>query len=99
MYMGLITEKSYIVMQWRGNFDSVDTASSTFANRVIFRQKTRLIYHDINNCSRSAHAYSQYYFRLFLKHYNIREGWSMEIAVRDGNCQIFSLKFSMYLLL
>jgi hypothetical protein len=42
--MGLIIEISSIVMQWTGVFESVDIATCTLANRVIFRQQNRLIY-------------------------------------------------------
>jgi len=62
--MGLITEKSVIVMLWRGIFDSVDITSSILANSFIFRQKISPIYHDINNSAKSGYAYSEYYFRL-----------------------------------
>ena len=53
----MISDKSAIVMLWRGIVGTVVIASSTFDNRVIFRQQNLLIFHYINNCSRSGHAY------------------------------------------
>jgi len=73
IYMGLIIEKSVIVILWRGIFDSVDITWSILANRLIFRQQNCLNYHDINKSSKSGHAYSEYYFRLFHKHCKIRK--------------------------
>jgi len=84
--MVLITEKTATVLLWRGIFDSIEFASSTFASRAIFKQKKKLlIYHDIDNCSRSGHTYWKCYFRLFLKHCNIWRCRSMETAARDRN--------------
>ena len=65
--MGLINEKSAIVMQRRRIYDSIDIATSTFANRVNLTQQNCSIYHDINNCSRSCHAYAKYYLRFSSK--------------------------------